>query len=84
MYITCNINPVLFAFAQIKAYLMCSKLRAAYLLAVKLDPVKACLLVQDVLQAAETSSDSIMQEICRQWLSEHQDPASRKRHGNNR
>ncbi|KAB5582167.1 hypothetical protein PHYPO_G00184050 [Pangasianodon hypophthalmus] len=69
---------------KIKAYLICSKLRAAYLLAVKLDPVKACLLVQDVLQAAEVSSDSVMQEICRQWLSEHQEPASRKRHGNNR
>ncbi|KAF7710798.1 hypothetical protein HF521_009670 [Silurus meridionalis] len=69
---------------KIKAYLMCSKLRAAYLLAVKLDPVKARLLVQDVLQAAEVSSDSTMQEICRQWLSEHQEPASRKRQGNNR
>lgn len=63
---------------------MCNKLRAAYLLAVKLDPVKACVLVQDVLQAAEVSSDSVMQQICRQWLSEHQEPASRKHHGNKR
>ncbi|XP_053476228.1 zinc finger FYVE domain-containing protein 26 isoform X4 [Ictalurus furcatus] len=69
---------------KIKAYLMCNKLRAAYLLAVKLDPVKACVLVQDVLQAAEVSSDSVMQQICRQWLSEHQEPASRKHHGNKR
>ncbi|XP_060781171.1 zinc finger FYVE domain-containing protein 26 isoform X2 [Neoarius graeffei] len=68
---------------KIKGYLMCSKLRAAYLLAVKLDPVKACLHVQDVLQAAEVSSDSIMKEICRQWLAEHQEPASRKRRSNN-
>ncbi|KAG7334503.1 hypothetical protein KOW79_002910 [Hemibagrus wyckioides] len=67
---------------KIKAYLMCSKLRAAYLLAVKLDPVKACLLVQDVLQAAEVSSDAVMQDICRQWLSEHQKPGSRQRHNN--
>lgn len=63
---------------------MCGKLRAAYLLAVKMDPVKACLLIQDVLQAAEVSSDAVMQDICRQWLSEHQKPASQQRHGNNR
>ncbi|GAA6082903.1 zinc finger FYVE domain-containing protein 26 isoform X2, partial [Tachysurus ichikawai] len=69
---------------KIKAYLMCGKLRAAYLLAVKMDPVKACLLIQDVLQAAEVSSDAVMQDICRQWLSEHQKPASQQRHGNNR
>uniref|UniRef100_A0AAR2J1K8 Zinc finger FYVE domain-containing protein 26 n=1 Tax=Pygocentrus nattereri TaxID=42514 RepID=A0AAR2J1K8_PYGNA len=67
---------------KIKAYLQCSKLRAAYLLAVKLDVAKAGPLVQDVLQAAESSGDSVMQDICRQWLSEHQ--ASRQRHSNNR
>ncbi|XP_036431084.1 zinc finger FYVE domain-containing protein 26 isoform X2 [Colossoma macropomum] len=67
---------------KIKAYLQCSKLRAAYLLAVKLDVAKAGPLVQDVLRAAESSGDSVMQEICRQWLSEHQ--ASRQRHSNNR
>uniref|UniRef100_A0A8B9HCF2 Zinc finger FYVE domain-containing protein 26 n=1 Tax=Astyanax mexicanus TaxID=7994 RepID=A0A8B9HCF2_ASTMX len=67
---------------KIKAYLQCSKLRAAYLLAVKMDVAKAGVLVQDVLQAAESSGDSIMQDICRQWLSEHQ--ASRQRHSNNR
>ncbi|XP_062851780.1 zinc finger FYVE domain-containing protein 26 [Trichomycterus rosablanca] len=69
---------------KIKGFLMCSKLRAAYLLAVKLDPVKACSHVREVLQAAEVSNDSAMQEICRQWLSEHQEPASRHRHSNNR
>lgn len=56
---------------QIKAYLVCSKLRPAYLLAVKLDPSRAGPLVQDVLQAAEAANDSVMQNICRQWLSEH-------------
>jgi len=56
---------------QIKAYLMCSKLRPAYLLAVKLEPTKAGPLVQDVLQVAEGAQDSVMQNICRQWLSEH-------------
>lgn len=56
---------------KIKAFLVCSKLRPAYLLAVKLDPSRAGPLVQDVLQAAEEAQDSVMQNICRQWLSEH-------------
>ncbi|MED6239767.1 hypothetical protein ATANTOWER_010938 [Ataeniobius toweri] len=56
---------------KIKAYLACSKLRPAYLLAVKLDPSRAGPLVQDVLQAAEGAHDSVMQNICCQWLSEH-------------
>ncbi|XP_054913049.1 zinc finger FYVE domain-containing protein 26 isoform X2 [Poeciliopsis prolifica] len=57
--------------SKIKAYLVCSKLRPAYLLAVKLDPGRAGPLVQEVLQAAEGAQDSVMQNICRQWLSEH-------------
>uniref|UniRef100_A0A3B4V2U8 Zinc finger FYVE domain-containing protein 26 n=1 Tax=Seriola dumerili TaxID=41447 RepID=A0A3B4V2U8_SERDU len=56
---------------KIKAYLLCSKLRPAYLLAVKLDPSRAGPLVQDVLQAAEGAQDSVMKNICCQWLSEH-------------
>ncbi|XP_030626827.1 zinc finger FYVE domain-containing protein 26 [Chanos chanos] len=64
---------------KIKAYLQCSKLRSAYLLAVKLEVARAGPLVQEVLQAAESSGDSVMQDICRQWLSEHQDPAPRQR-----
>lgn len=68
---------------KIKAYLLCNKLRAAYLLAVKLELVKAAPLVQDVMRAAESSGDSVMQDICRQWLSEHQERSSRQRHGNN-
>ncbi|KAL0178187.1 hypothetical protein M9458_027081, partial [Cirrhinus mrigala] len=67
----------------IKAYLQCSKLRAAYLLAVKLDLVKAAPFVQDVMRAAESSGDSVMHDICRQWLSEHQDRSSRQRQSNN-
>ncbi|XP_051504260.1 zinc finger FYVE domain-containing protein 26 isoform X2 [Myxocyprinus asiaticus] len=61
---------------KIKAYLQCSKLRAAYIQAVKLELVKATPLVQDVMRAAESSGDSVMQNICRQWLSEHQDQLS--------
>ncbi|KAM4542256.1 zinc finger FYVE domain-containing protein 26 isoform 2-T2 [Odontesthes bonariensis] len=57
--------------SKIKAYLVCSKLRPAYLLAVKLEPTRAGPLVQDVLQVAEGAQDSVMQNICRQWLSEH-------------
>ncbi|XP_019909797.3 zinc finger FYVE domain-containing protein 26 isoform X3 [Esox lucius] len=57
---------------KIKAYLQVSKLRAAYLLAVKLDVSRAGPLVQEVLLAAEDAGDSVMQDICRQWLSEHQ------------
>ncbi|XP_056616274.1 zinc finger FYVE domain-containing protein 26 isoform X2 [Triplophysa dalaica] len=64
---------------KIKAYLQCNKLRAAYLLAVKLELVKAAPVVQDVMRAAETSGDSVMQDICRQWLSEHQERSSRQR-----
>lgn len=66
---------------QIKAYLLCSKLRPAYLLAVKLDPSRAGPLVQDVLQAAEGAQDSVMQNICRQWLSEHHNKSSQPRQG---
>ncbi|KAJ8341067.1 hypothetical protein SKAU_G00333580 [Synaphobranchus kaupii] len=66
---------------KIKAYLQCSKLRAAYLLAVKLEPGRAGPLVQEILRAAEGTGDSVMQDICRQWLSEHQDRASRQRQG---
>uniref|UniRef100_H3BXK2 Zinc finger FYVE domain-containing protein 26 n=1 Tax=Tetraodon nigroviridis TaxID=99883 RepID=H3BXK2_TETNG len=56
---------------KIKAYLLCSKLRPAYLQAVKLEASRASPLVQDVLRAAEGAQDSVMQNICRQWLAEH-------------
>nr|AHH02828.1 zinc finger FYVE domain-containing protein 26 [Danio rerio] len=64
---------------KIKAYLQCSKLRAAYLQAVKLKLVKATPLIQEVMRAAESSGDSVMHDICRQWLSEHQEPSSKQR-----
>uniref|UniRef100_A0A3Q1JHG2 Zinc finger FYVE domain-containing protein 26 n=1 Tax=Anabas testudineus TaxID=64144 RepID=A0A3Q1JHG2_ANATE len=65
----------------IKAYLLCSKLRPAYLLAVKLELSRAGPLVQEVLQAAEGAQDSVMQNICRQWLSEHHNKTSQQRQG---
>ncbi|XP_041809482.1 zinc finger FYVE domain-containing protein 26 isoform X2 [Chelmon rostratus] len=67
--------------SKIKAYLLCSKLRPAYLQAVKLEPSRAGPLVQDVLQAAEGAQDSVMQNICRQWLSEHHGKSSQQRQG---
>ncbi|XP_044023406.1 zinc finger FYVE domain-containing protein 26 isoform X3 [Siniperca chuatsi] len=67
--------------SKIKAYLLCSKLRPAYLLAVKLEPSRAGPFVQDVLQAAEGAQDSVMQNICRQWLSEHHNKSSQQRQG---
>lgn len=67
--------------SKIKAYLQCSKLRPAYLLAVKLEPSRAGPLVQDVLQAAEGAQDSVMQNICRQWLSEHHSKSPQQRQG---
>nr|XP_023691726.1 zinc finger FYVE domain-containing protein 26 isoform X1 [Paramormyrops kingsleyae] len=63
---------------KINGYLLCSKLRAAYLLAVKLEPGRAGPLVAEVMQAAEKTGDSIMQDICRQWLAEHQDRPPRQ------
>ncbi|XP_034015732.1 zinc finger FYVE domain-containing protein 26 [Thalassophryne amazonica] len=64
---------------KIKAYLLCSKLRPAYLLAVKLEPSRAGPFVQDVLQAAEGAQDSVMQNICRQWLFEHLNKSPQQR-----
>ncbi|XP_058843286.1 zinc finger FYVE domain-containing protein 26-like isoform X1 [Acipenser ruthenus] len=61
---------------KIKAYLLCSKLRSAYLIAVKLELPRASQLVQEVLGAAEQAGDLIMQDICTQWLSEHQGRSS--------
>lgn len=78
MYPCCNCHH---ARVQIKAYLLCGKLRPAYLLAVKLEPSRAGPLVQDVLQAADGAQDSVMQNICAQWLSEHDGKASQQRQG---
>ncbi|XP_068194782.1 zinc finger FYVE domain-containing protein 26 isoform X2 [Antennarius striatus] len=67
--------------SKIKAYLLCSKLRPAYLQAVKLEPSRAGPLVEDVLQAAESAQDSVMQNICRRWLSEHHSRSPQQRQG---
>ncbi|XP_030071386.1 zinc finger FYVE domain-containing protein 26 isoform X2 [Microcaecilia unicolor] len=57
---------------KIKACLVCSRLRSAYLIAVKLEQERAVSLVQDVLQAASDQGDEIIRQICSKWLSEHQ------------
>uniref|UniRef100_A0A8C5DIM3 Zinc finger FYVE domain-containing protein 26 n=1 Tax=Gouania willdenowi TaxID=441366 RepID=A0A8C5DIM3_GOUWI len=66
---------------KIKAFLVCGKLRPAYLLAVKLELSRAHPLVQEVLQTAEAAQDVVMQNICRQWLSEHNSKSSQSRQG---
>nr|XP_057912961.1 zinc finger FYVE domain-containing protein 26 isoform X2 [Doryrhamphus excisus] len=66
---------------KVKAYLLCNKLRPAYLLAVKLEAGRAGPLVQDVLRAAEGAQDSVMQNICRQWLLEHHGKPGQQRPG---
>ncbi|KAM7159242.1 zinc finger FYVE domain-containing protein 26 [Molossus nigricans] len=53
---------------KVRAYLTCCKLRSAYLIAVKQELSRATVLVQQVQQAAESSGDSVVQDICTQWL----------------
>lgn len=53
---------------QVRAYLTCCKLRSAYLIAVKQEHSRATALVQQVQQAAESSGDAVVQDICAQWL----------------
>ncbi|XP_055989836.1 zinc finger FYVE domain-containing protein 26 [Sorex fumeus] len=53
---------------KVKAYLTCCKLRSAYLVAVKQEHSRATALVQQVQQAATSSGDAVVQDICTQWL----------------
>ncbi|XP_006884816.1 PREDICTED: zinc finger FYVE domain-containing protein 26 [Elephantulus edwardii] len=53
---------------KVQAYLTCCKLRSAYLIAVKQEHSRATALVQQVQQAAKSSGDAVVQDICAQWL----------------
>ncbi|XP_075386626.1 zinc finger FYVE domain-containing protein 26 [Tenrec ecaudatus] len=53
---------------KVRAYLTCCKLRSAYLIAVKQEHSRATVLVQQVQQAARSSGDAVVQDICAQWL----------------
>ena len=53
---------------QVQAYLTCCKLRSAYLIAVKQEHSRAAVLVERVQQAARSSGDAVVQDICSQWL----------------
>uniref|UniRef100_A0A673TIT2 Zinc finger FYVE domain-containing protein 26 n=1 Tax=Suricata suricatta TaxID=37032 RepID=A0A673TIT2_SURSU len=53
---------------KVQAYLTCCKLRSAYLVAVKQEHSRAAALVQQVQQAAKSSGDAVVQDICTQWL----------------
>ncbi|KAM7041726.1 zinc finger FYVE domain-containing protein 26 isoform 1-T1 [Acridotheres tristis] len=57
---------------KIQAYLLCSKLRSAYLVSVRQEKARAVQLVQRVRQLAESSGDHVVQAICSQWLVVHQ------------
>ncbi|KAM6273574.1 zinc finger FYVE domain-containing protein 26 isoform 2-T2 [Porphyrio hochstetteri] len=63
---------------KIQAYVMCSKLRSAYLVSVRQEKTRAVQLVQHVRQLAENSGDDVVKAICAQWLSVHQ-PKMRNR-----
>ncbi|XP_032478132.1 zinc finger FYVE domain-containing protein 26 [Phocoena sinus] len=54
--------------SKVQAYLTCCKLRSAYLIAVKQEHSRAVVLVQQVQQAAKSSGDAVVQDICSQWL----------------
>ena len=53
---------------QVQAYLTCCKLRSAYLIAVKQEHSRAAVLVERGQQAARSSGDAVVQDICSQWL----------------
>ncbi|KAM6393849.1 zinc finger FYVE domain-containing protein 26 isoform 1-T1 [Pluvialis apricaria] len=57
---------------KIQAYVMCNKLRSAYLVSVRQEKTRAVQLVQHVRQLAENSGDDVVKAICAQWLSVHQ------------
>uniref|UniRef100_A0A8C3XPM5 Zinc finger FYVE domain-containing protein 26 n=1 Tax=Chelydra serpentina TaxID=8475 RepID=A0A8C3XPM5_CHESE len=54
---------------KIQAYLMCNKLRSAYLVSVRQENTRAVQLVQHVRQLAENNGEDVVQAICAQWLS---------------
>uniref|UniRef100_A0A8C3YB14 Zinc finger FYVE domain-containing protein 26 n=1 Tax=Catharus ustulatus TaxID=91951 RepID=A0A8C3YB14_CATUS len=63
---------------KIQAYMMCNKLRSAYLVSVRQEKARAVQLVQHVRQLAESSGDHVVKAICAQWLAVHQ-PKARNR-----
>ncbi|XP_050190964.1 zinc finger FYVE domain-containing protein 26 isoform X4 [Myiozetetes cayanensis] len=63
---------------KIQAYVLCNKLRSAYLVSVRQEKARAVQLVQHVRQLAESSGDDVVKAICAQWLSVHQ-PKMRNR-----
>lgn len=64
---------------KIDAYVMCSKLRSAYLIAVKQEHELAIRLVEEVKQVAVERKDNVIRQICSKWLAEHP-PAPKGRH----
>ena len=65
-------NASITLFFQINAYVLCGKLRSAYLIAVKGERVED---IQRIGAAAERSGQTAVKKICEKWLAgrEHAD-----------
>ncbi|XP_061853830.1 zinc finger FYVE domain-containing protein 26 isoform X3 [Colius striatus] len=63
---------------KVQAYVLCSKLRSAYLVSVRQERGRALQLVQHVRQLADSAGDHVVKAICAQWLAGHQ-PRARPR-----
>ncbi|XP_078714419.1 zinc finger FYVE domain-containing protein 26 isoform X2 [Lampetra fluviatilis] len=61
--------------AKIEAHLLCGKLRAAYLVAVKLPGRDASRWVETIRKRAAELEQAVMVELCERWLSTHGDTA---------
>uniref|UniRef100_S4R9W8 Zinc finger FYVE domain-containing protein 26 n=1 Tax=Petromyzon marinus TaxID=7757 RepID=S4R9W8_PETMA len=61
--------------AKIEAHLLCGKLRAAYLVAVKLPSRDASRWVETIRKRAAELEQAVMVELCERWLSTHGDTA---------
>ena len=62
-------NDLGFVFHQISAFLMCGKLKSAYLIAVKGDRVDA---IREIAELAETTGQSKMVEICKKYMAQYE------------
>ena len=59
---------VLVSFVQINAFVMCGKLKSAYLIAVKGDRVEA---IQEIAEVAVNTGQTKMVEICTKFLNQY-------------
>ena len=62
-------NDWRFVFHQLSTFLMCGKLKSAYLIAVKGDRVDA---IREIVELAEKTGQSKMVEICKKYLAQYE------------